>query len=86
MIPNFIDLVKYLAKNNDYIPKPEMTLIQYIEQRNKNKSYKYLHNNSNKNSSFNENNNNSSILNNKNSNSNLINHHPLRMIFPIIKK
>lgn len=68
--PNFIDLVKYLEKNNDYMPKPNMTLIQYIEQRNKNKSHKYLQNNSNKNSSFNENNNNSSILNNKYSNSN----------------
>ena len=68
--PNFIELVKYLAKNNDYIPKPDMTLIQYIEQRNKNKSYKYLQNNSNKNSSFNENSNISSILNNKNNNSN----------------
>ena len=58
--PNFIELVKYLAKNNDYIPKPELTLIQYIEQRNKNKSYKYLQNNNNKNSSFNNENNNNS--------------------------
>ena len=70
--PNFIELVKYLAKNNDYMPKPDMTLIQYIEQRNKNKSYKYLQNNNNKNSSFNnENYNNNSIFNNnKNNNSN----------------
>ena len=70
--PNFIELVKYLAKNNDYMPKPDMTLIQYIEQRNKNKSYKYLQNNNNKNSSFNnENYNNNSVFNNnKNNNSN----------------
>ena len=70
--PNFIELVKYLAKNNDYMPKPDMTLIQYIEKRNKNKSYKYLQNNNNKNSSFNnENYNNNSVFNNnKNNNSN----------------
>ena len=70
--PNFIELVKYLAKNNDYMPKPDMTLIQFIEQRNKNKSYKYLQNNNNKNSSFNnENYNNNSVFNNnKNNNSN----------------
>ena len=70
--PNFIELVKYLAKNNDYMPKPDMTLIQYIEQRNKNKSYKYLQNNNNKNLSFNnENYNNNSVFNNnKNNNSN----------------
>ena len=70
--PNFIELVKYLAKNNDYMPKPDMTLIQYIEQRNKNKSYKYLQNNNNKNSSFNNENynNNSAFNNNKNNNSN----------------
>ena len=72
--PNFIELVKYLAKNNDYMPKPDMTLIQFIEQRNKNKSYKYLQNNNNKNSSFNnENYNNNSVFNNNinnNSNSN----------------
>ena len=66
--PNFIELVKYLAKNKDYTPKPDMTLIQYLEQRNKNKSYKYLQNNNSKNSSFNNENNNS-ILNNKNNNS-----------------
>ena len=65
--PNFIELVKYLAKNKDYTPKPDMTLIQYLEQRNKNKSYKYLQNNNSKNSSFNNgNNNNNSLLNNKN--------------------
>jgi len=47
-----------------------MTLIQYLEQRNKNKSYKYLQNNNSKNSSFNNvNNNNNSLLNNKNNNS-----------------
>ena len=68
--PNFIELVKYLAKNNDYMPKPDMTLIQYIEQRNKNKSYKYLQNNNNNSSFNNENNNNSKISNNKNNNSN----------------
>ena len=70
--PNFIELVKYLAKNNDYMPKPDMTLIQYIEQRNKNKSYKYLQNNNNKNLSFNnENYNNNNVFNNnKNNNSN----------------
>ena len=69
--PNFVELVKYLAKSNDYIPKPDMTLIQYLEQKNMNKSYKYLQNNNNiKNSSYNnENNNDSNILNNKNNNS-----------------
>ena len=50
--PNFVELVKYLAKSNDYVPKPDMTLIQYLEQKNMNKSYKYLQNNNNiKNSS-----------------------------------
>ena len=69
--PNFVELVKYLAKSNDYVPKPDMTLIQYLEQKNMNKSYKYLQNNNNiKNSSYNnENNNNSNLLNNKNNNS-----------------
>jgi serine/threonine protein kinase len=69
--PNFVELVKYLAKNNDYVPKPDMTLIQYLEQKNMNKSYKYLqNNNTNKTSSYNnENNNNSNLLNNKNNNS-----------------
>ena len=69
--PNFVELVKYLAKSNDYVPKPDMTLIQYFEQKNMNKSYKYLQNNNNiKNSSYNnENNNDSNILNNKNNNS-----------------
>ena len=68
--PNFVELVKYLAKSNDYVPKPDMTLIQYLEQKNMNK-YKYLQNNNNiKNSSYNnENNNDSNILNNKNNNS-----------------
>ena len=69
--PNFVELAKYLAKSNDYVPKPDMTLIQYLEQKNMNKSYKYLQNNNNiKNSSYNnENNNDSNILNNKNNNS-----------------
>ena len=67
---NFIELVKFLAKNNDYIPKPELTLLQYIEQRNRNKSYKYLQNNNNNSSFNNEINNNSNILNNKNNNFN----------------
>ena len=69
--PNFVELVKYLAKSNDYVPKPDMTLIQYLEQKNMNKSYKYLQNNNNiKDSSYNnENNNDSNILNNKNNNS-----------------
>jgi len=69
--PNFVELVKYLAKSNDYVPKPDMTLIQYLEQKNMNKSYKYLqNNNTNKTSSYNnENNNNSNLLNNKNNNS-----------------
>ena len=69
--PNFVELVKYLAKSNDYVPKPDMTLIQYLEQKNMNESYKYLQNNNNiKNSSYNnENNNDSNILNNKNNNS-----------------
>ena len=67
---NFIELVKFLAKNNDYIPKPELTLLQYTEQRKRNKSYKYLQNNNNNSSFNNEINNNSNILNNKNNNSN----------------
>ena len=64
--PNFIELVKYLAKNNDFVPKPELTLIQYLEQKKVNKSFKYLQNNNNKNTSNNEHNINS--INNKNNN------------------
>ena len=30
--PNFIELVRYLAKNNEYTPRADMTLIQYLEQ------------------------------------------------------
>ena len=64
--PNFIELVKYLAKNNDFVPKPELTLIQYLEQKKVNKSFKYLQNNNNKKTSNNEHNINS--INNKNNN------------------
>ena len=40
--PNFIELERFLAKNSDYIPKPDMTLIQYLEQKKLNKSNKSL--------------------------------------------
>ena len=40
--PNFIELVKYLAKSNDYIPRADMTLIQFLEQKKLNKSNKSL--------------------------------------------
>ena len=62
--PNFIELVKYIAKNKDYQPRADMTLIQYLEQKKINKSYKFIQNknpNSNNNSELsNKNNNNSS--------------------------
>ena len=35
--PNFMELVRYLAKNNDYTPKPEMTLLQYLGKKKKEK-------------------------------------------------
>ena len=59
--PNFIELVKYLAKNNEYTPRADMTLIQYLEQKKINKSYKFIQNK-------NSNSNNNSELSNKNNN------------------
>ena len=66
--PNFIELVRYLAKNKEYTPRADMTLIQYLEQKKINKSNKFLQNN-NKNSYSNDFNNNSNFANNKNNNS-----------------
>ena len=54
--PNFIELERFLAKNKDYTPRADMTLLQYLEQKKINKSYKYIQNN-NKNISNNDNNN-----------------------------
>ena len=55
--PNFIELERFLAKNKDYTPRADMTLLQYLEQKKINKSYKYIQNNNNKNISNNDNNN-----------------------------
>ena len=63
--PNFIELERYLAKNKDYTPRADMTLIQYLEQKKAYKSNKYLQNNTNKNANSNDANNN---LTNKNNN------------------
>ena len=68
--PNFIELERYLAKNKDYTPRADMTLIQYLEQKKANKSNKYLQNNINKNANSNDANNN---LTNKNNNNNISN-------------
>ena len=57
--PNFIELERYLAKNNDYIPKVDMTLIQYFEQKKLNKSNKSLLSQSTSNNNINSKNNNS---------------------------
>ena len=60
--PNFIELERFLAKNKDYTPRADMTLLQYLEQKKINKSYKYIQN-KNKNISNNDNNNNSANSN-----------------------
>ena len=70
--PNFIELEKYLAKNKDYMPRADMTLIQYLEQKKANKSNKYLQNNISKNSN-NNNDENNNLTNNKNNINNNIN-------------
>ena len=68
--PNFIELVRYLAKNNEYTPRADMTLIQYLEQKKINKANKYLQNNNDKNSFSNDYaNNNNNLVNNKNNSS-----------------
>ena len=68
--PNFIELVRYLAKNNEYTPRADMTLIQYLEQKRMNKANKYLQNNNDKNSySTDYANNNNNLVNNKNNSS-----------------
>ena len=68
--PNFIELVRYLAKNNEYTPRADMTLIQYLEQKKMNKVNKYLQNNNDKNSySTDYANNNNNLVNNKNNSS-----------------
>ena len=68
--PNFIELVRYLAKNNEYTPRADMTLIQYLEQKKINKANKYLQNNNDKNSfSTDYANNNNNSVNNKNNSS-----------------
>ena len=40
--PNFIELERYLARNSEYIPRADLTLIQYLEQKKLNKSNKSL--------------------------------------------
>ena len=67
--PNFIELVRYLAKNNDYTPKPEMTLIQYLDQKKKEKLNKNLQNKNIKSNNSNLNNSKINDVNNKNNNS-----------------
>ncbi len=56
--PNFIELERYLAKSNDYIPKPDMTLIQFFELKKLNKSNKSLLSQSTSNNNLNSKNNN----------------------------
>ena len=59
--PNFIELERFLAKNNEYNPRADMTLLQYFEQKKLNKSYKFVQNNKDSNVNNNlANNNNSS--------------------------
>ena len=57
--PNFIELERFLVKNNDYIPRADLTLIQYLEQKKLNKSNKSLLSKSTSNNNINSNNNNS---------------------------
>jgi len=40
--PNFIELERFLARNSEYIPRVDLTLIQYLEQKKLNKSNKSL--------------------------------------------
>lgn len=40
--PNFIELERYLARNSEYIPRADLTLIQYLEQKKLNKLNKSL--------------------------------------------
>ena len=56
--PNFIELERYLAKSNDYIPRPDMTLIQFFELKKLNKSNKSLLSQSTSNNNLNSKNNN----------------------------
>ena len=56
--PNFIELERYLAKSNDYIPKPDMTLIQFFELKKLNKSNTSLLSQSTSNNNLNSKNNN----------------------------
>ena len=59
--PNFIELERYLARNSEYIPRADLTLIQYLEQKKLNKSNKSLsQSTSNNNFSSKNNNTNSS--------------------------
>ena len=67
--PNFIELVRYLAKNSEFTPRADMTLIQYLEQKKLNRTNKYLQNNNDKNSYSNDSANNSNLVNYKNNNS-----------------
>jgi serine/threonine protein kinase len=55
--PNFIELERFLVKNNDYIPRADLTLIQYLEQKKLNKSNKSLLSKSISNNNINSNNN-----------------------------
>ena len=55
--PNFIELERYLARNSEYIPRADLTLIQYLEQKKLNKSNKSL-SQSTSNNNFNSKNNN----------------------------
>ena len=61
--PNFIELERYIAKNNEYIPKADMTLIQYFEQKKLNKSNKSLLSQSTSNNNLMSKNNNNSNTN-----------------------
>ena len=40
--PNFIELERFLARNSEYIPRVDLTLIQYLEHKKLNKSNKSL--------------------------------------------
>ena len=61
--PNFIELERYITKNNEYIPKADMTLIQYFEQKKLNKSNKSLLSQSTSNNNLISKNNNNSNTN-----------------------
>ena len=55
--PNFIELERFLVKSNEYIPKADMTLIQYFEQKKLNKSNKSILSKSTSNNNINSKNN-----------------------------